>query len=63
MSFREVSQKRDRLDGLSKTHFICKDTVDPLFVERGQPVQPFQLVLLQLGHQHVGLANRERTTE
>ena len=37
---------------LAETHLVCKNTVDPLFVQSGEPVQTLELVLLQGRHEH-----------
>lgn len=44
---------------LSKTHLVREDTVDTLLVQVGEPGQTLELVLLQLGHEHLGLRDRD----
>ena len=48
---------------LSKTHLICKNTVDTLLVQSSQPVETLQLVLLERGHEHLRLRDGELASE
>ena len=48
---------------LPETHLISEDTIDTLFVKGGQPVQTFELIFFQGGHQHLWLRNGQRTAE
>lgn len=43
----QMSKQRDGLNGLSKSHLICKNAIDSLNVKRVQPLQAFELVLLK----------------
>jgi len=36
------------LDGFSQSHFICKYSIQVIVVQRHQPLQPYQLVVLQV---------------
>lgn len=40
----EVGDEGNGLDGLTKTHLICQDSVEMVVVERHKPLQTFDLV-------------------
>ena len=44
---------------LSQAHLVSQDTVDALLIQRGQPVEAFDLVLFERGHEHLRLSNSE----
>lgn len=43
----------------SQPHLIREDPVDALFVQICQPVETFELVFLELSHEHMRLRNVE----
>lgn len=47
-----MSQECDTLHCLPEPHLICKDPIDPLVIEVGQPVHAFQLVGLEHTLEH-----------
>ena len=53
--FGEVGHNRDRLHRLAETHLICQDTVDALLIQVDQPVESFDLILLECTRQHLWL--------
>ena len=60
----EVGKTKTLVEGamysdLSKTHLICQSTVDTLLIQRTQPVQTLELVLLEGRHKHPGLLDSQ----
>jgi len=45
---------------LAKTHLVCQDTIDTLFVQCCEPVETLQLILLELCNEHLRLRDRQR---
>lgn len=58
-----MSQERDTLYGLAKSHLICQNAIDALVIEVGQPVHPLQLVNFESPSEHVRLRHLPFTVQ
>lgn len=42
--FNEVRDETDRLNRLSKTHFVCENSVQVVIIQRDHPLETFKLL-------------------
>lgn len=55
--FCQMSQQSNGLNGLTKTHFISKDTIDTLIIQVVQPLKTLQLICFQISLKHIRFLN------
>ena len=50
-----MRKESNSLNGLTQTHFVCKDSVDTLIVEVVKPLKTFKLICFEVTSEHLWL--------